>query len=69
MLMMACGHSLCSHCLAKYSQSHLRSFIRCEVCALETRIVDLEVSMPMRAVAAIYLTLKTLLKVIDQNDL
>jgi len=61
MLMMACGHNICNDCLSKNSQSHLKSAIRCEVCALETKLLQLEVSMPQRSLSRAYLTVKEIL--------
>ena len=41
MLMMVCGHNICSICLSLHSHNHTRSGIRCDVCALESKVTQL----------------------------
>ena len=53
---MICGHNICRTCINKYSRTdHPRSSIRCEVCAIETKIIMLTVSIPHQAICSILL--------------
>lgn len=61
MLMMVCGHNICTVCLAVYSHSHTRSAIRCEVCTIESKVLQLKVSMPNRALTDAFTAAKSLI--------
>jgi len=53
---MVCGHNLCRSCLTRYSATdHPRSSVRCEICNLETKVLNMAVSIPNRAICKILL--------------
>ena len=58
-LMLLCGHNICSACLSQYSKTdHPRSSIRCEVCSIETKVTNLAISLPNRAICDEMLDIK-----------
>jgi hypothetical protein len=44
--MMVCGHNLCTDCISKYSESYFKNAVKCEACFIETKVTNLEKSMP-----------------------
>jgi len=62
MLMMICGHNICAGCLYIHSHSHTRSAIRCEVCVLESKVIQLQVSLPNRALTESFNAAKCLIE-------
>ena len=53
---LVCGHNICRECLNQYSYTdNTESSIRCDVCAIETKVVLLSVSIANRAISSIML--------------
>ncbi len=60
-MMLKCGHSVCADCMNKYSQTHMRASIRCEMCSKQTLIVELEISLPARQLALDFIKIISIL--------
>jgi hypothetical protein len=45
-MMMMCGHNLCNECISKHSESYYKNSVKCEACFIETKVKNLEKSMP-----------------------
>ena len=53
-MMLICGHNICRTCLNSYSSTnHPKSSIRCEVCNLETKVLNLTLSKPHIQIAEV----------------
>ena len=56
---LICGHNICRSCLNRNSsQDHPKSSVRCDVCEIVTKVVQLVVSIPNREVSELLLKIQ-----------